>query len=101
MDSRKERYGFTERTVLLKNIKIWIDTDLKIILLHYQNNYRMLKLVARMSKFFASLCSSALHNNYDNSTKLFSDLYIFVFSKIILFPCLNGDFTFPVNNFIF
>jgi len=28
-----------ERMVLLKYIKIWLDTDIKIILLNHQNNY--------------------------------------------------------------
>jgi len=28
-----------ERFISLKYLKIWVDTDLKIILLEYQNNY--------------------------------------------------------------
>jgi len=30
---------YTERTVLLTYLKIWLDTDLKIILLNHQNNH--------------------------------------------------------------
>jgi len=30
---------YTERTVLLKCLKILLNADLKIILLNYQNNY--------------------------------------------------------------
>jgi len=30
---------YTERMVLLKDLKFWLDTDLKVILLNYQNNY--------------------------------------------------------------
>jgi len=33
------RETFTERTVLLKNLKIYLGAGLKIILLNYQNNY--------------------------------------------------------------
>jgi len=50
--------------------------------LDHQNNYlelsRTLKLVTRMSKFFAVLssCLSILHNYFDDPTKLFSDLHV-------------------------
>jgi len=53
-------------------VKILLDTVLKIILLDHldhQNNYennRTLKLMARMSKLFAALCSSVLHNYFDS-----------------------------------
>jgi len=41
----------------------------------------MLKLVARMSKFFAafSLHLNSLRNYFDGPTKLFSDLYVVKF----------------------
>jgi len=54
----------------------WIQIR-KIILLNYQNKYLTLKLVARISKFFAALfIIFKLPTNYfDGLTKLFSALY--------------------------
>jgi len=54
------RFDYTERTILLKYLKIYkLDTDLKII---HQNNY--IRLVARMLKFAAlsSTFKRVLHN---------------------------------------
>jgi len=34
-----KHFFYTERTILLKCLKIQLDTDLKIILLDYQKNY--------------------------------------------------------------
>jgi len=47
------------------NLKIQLDTDLKIILLVYQNNYTQ----AKMSKLFAALfimLECVLHNYFDS-----------------------------------
>jgi len=35
---------YMERTILLKYLKIYLDIDLKIILLDYQNNYVIMYL---------------------------------------------------------
>jgi len=45
--------SYTERTVLLKYLKISLDTDLKIILLDHQNN--SVEYSSWMSKLFAVL----------------------------------------------
>jgi len=57
-----------------EKLKILLDTDLKIILLNYQNNFvRILKIISNTAKYFYILATglNVLHNYFDNSTKLF------------------------------
>jgi len=53
--------------------KILLDIDLKIILLDYQNNFGIIKIMSNIEKNFNSLATSlsALHNYFHSSTKLF------------------------------
>jgi len=59
---------FTERS------KILLDTDLKIILLDYQNNFvGILKIMCNVEKNFdilATSSSNVLHDYFGSSTKL-------------------------------
>ena len=66
----KDIHGKNDDWSIYKNVSI-IDTDLKIILLDYQNNYaRNLRMMGNAMKNFDLL-------NYFNSlTKLFSNLYV-------------------------
>jgi len=52
-----------------------LDTDQKIILLDYQNNFirNILKIMSNAAKNFDILATnlSVLHNYFDSSTKLF------------------------------
>jgi len=46
-------YRITERTILLRDLKILLNTDLKIILLDYQNNFvGTLKIMSNAAKNF-------------------------------------------------
>jgi len=67
--------------------------NLKIILLDHQNNYVGRVLWWLEYHHFlqhCSLCLSFIHNYFEGSTKLFSDLYLpkflekFYFNKVIL-----------------
>jgi len=53
--------------------KIYLNTDLKIILLDHQNNFvGILKIMSNAAKSFDIVTSLNVHHNYfDNSTKLF------------------------------
>jgi len=70
--------------------KILLDADQKIILLVYQNNFvEILKIMSNAAKNFDILATSlsVLRNYFDNSTKLFSDLYpvkIYIFQPFFL-----------------
>jgi len=79
-------------TILLRKPKVLLDTDLKIILLDYQNNFvEILKIMDNTAKNFASLATSlsVLQNYFDRSTKLLfwtvSDKNFRSFSKTIFF----------------
>jgi len=66
------------KMVLLKYLKIWLDTDLKIILLDHQNNYVersswLLECYNFLQRYLLRL--SVLHNYFNNST-LLPDLYL-------------------------
>jgi len=63
-----------ERTILLKYLKIELDTDLKIIMLAHQNNY--VGNSSMMSNAAKNLDILALHNYFDGPIKLFSSLYL-------------------------
>jgi len=54
------------------NIKIYLDTDLKIILLHYQNNYVECLNIDKIAKSFNILATSwnVLHNYFDDLNKI-------------------------------
>jgi len=71
-----------ERTVLLKYLKIYLDTDLKIILLDCENNYEVHWLLERQN--FCSIAGKRFLHNYFSSTKLFSDLYLTKFSDTLI-----------------
>jgi len=67
-----EHFAYTERTILL-NLKL-LDTDLKIILLDYQNNFvRILIIMSDAAKNFYILAASL------------SIIILIVFNKIIFF----------------
>jgi len=69
-----EHFAYTERTILL-NLKL-LDTDLKIILLDYKNNFvGNLKNNERCCKKFLYF-SNQFEHYFDNLTKLFSFLLI-------------------------
>jgi len=70
----------------------YVDTDLKIILLDYQNNYvgnlSNKQYCKKVLTFQANF--SVLHKYFDNPIKLFTDLYLAKFldtSAKLLFPC--------------
>jgi len=63
-----------ERTILLKYLKIELDTDLKIIMLAHQNNY--VGNSSMMSNAAKNLDILVLHNYFDGPIQLFSDLYL-------------------------
>jgi len=56
-----------------KESKIWLDTDLKMILLDHQNNFvKTLKIMSNAAKNFDFLATlSVLRNYFDNSKLLF------------------------------
>jgi len=63
-----------KRTILLKESKILLDTDLKIIWLNHQNNFvGALNIMSNAAKNFDILATSlnVLHNYFDSSIKLF------------------------------
>jgi len=58
----------TEKTILLKCLKIWLDIDLKTILLVHQNNYeRIAQAYWTMQQSFNILAASfsVSHNYFD------------------------------------
>jgi len=60
-------------TATIHGKKILLDTDLKIILLHHQNNFvGILKIMNNIAKNVDILAPSfsVLHNYFDNSIKL-------------------------------
>jgi len=62
--------------ILLKYLIIWPDTDLKIILLDYQNDYvGRSSIMSNAVKSFDILATSlsVIHNYFDGLTKLLSD----------------------------
>ena len=76
-----------ERMILLKYLKIQLDTDLKIILLNHQNNCTIFKLLLESRNFFATL--SSYLNNYFYSTK-FSNLHLTKFLDIKILFVINS-----------
>jgi len=69
--------AYAEKTILLRDRKTLLDTDLKIILLDHQNNFvGTLKIMSNARKNFDILATSLsiLHNYFDGSN-YFSDLY--------------------------
>jgi len=65
--------GYTERTILLRDLKFCLDTDLKIILLDHQNNFvRILKIMSNVAENFdiSATSLSVLFNYFDNLMKL-------------------------------
>jgi len=92
--------------ILLKYLKILLDTDLKIILLK-QNNYvgnsSMMNNTAKNLTSSTSL--SVLHNYFDDPAKLFSDLYLAKFLDIsakLFYPCvslISHVQRFPMNDY--
>jgi len=68
------------KMILLKYLKIWLDIDLKIILLNYQNNYVGCSNMSDAAKDFDIL---AAWHNYFNLTKLFLNLYLTKFLDIL------------------
>jgi len=72
-------------------------TDLKIILLNYQNNYVKRSNWLREYQNFLHHCSSFLSvlHDYFNDPKLFSDLYLIKFFNISaksFFSCKHAKF---------
>jgi len=65
---------------MLQYLKIKLDTNLKIILLGYQNYYGHSSIMSSAAKSFDILAISLniLHNYFDDLTKLFSDLYLYL-----------------------
>jgi len=61
---------YTERTILLRDLTILLDTDWKIIVLDHQNNFETLR-TSNAAKNFLATGLSVLHNYFDSSTKLF------------------------------
>jgi len=59
-----------------------ISLDLKIILLDHQNYYRKLKHDEQCCKKISNQPTWVLHNYFDSSTKLFSDLHLDKFLDI-------------------
>jgi len=59
---------YTERTILLKYLKIMLDTELKIILLNHRNNYvensSMISNTEKILKRFLAISLSILCNYY-------------------------------------
>jgi len=63
-----------EKNNFAEGPKIWLDTDLKIIMSDHQNNFvGILEIMSIGAKNFASLATnlSVLRNYFDRSTKLF------------------------------
>jgi len=60
------------KAILLRESKILLDTNLKIILLGHQNNFvETLKIMSNATNFDVLAASlSVLHNYFDRSTKL-------------------------------
>jgi len=75
-------FYYTKRMVLLKYLKIWRDTDLKIILLNQNNYLKRLKCWWQCRKKFqhSSNQFEHPHNYLIVQTKLFSNLYLSEFS---------------------
>jgi len=66
---------------MLQYLKIKLDTNLKIILLGYQNYYvGHSSVMSSAAKSFdiLAISLSILHNYFDDLTKLFSDLYLYL-----------------------
>ena len=62
------------RVILLKNLNIYLDTDLKIILLNHQNNFAgILNIMSNAAKYFDILVTNFrfTYNCFDSSAKLF------------------------------
>jgi len=55
---------------LLKYLKIWLNTDLKIILLDHQNNYVERLSVDNTAKSFDILTVLILHNYFECSNNI-------------------------------
>jgi len=78
--------------ILLKQLKIEVDTDLKITLLDHRNNYvGNSSMMSNAAKSFdiPAISLSVLHNYFDGLTKLFSNLYLTTFLDVsvkLLFP---------------
>ena len=83
--------------ILLKYLKSQIITDLKLILLHHQNNLNVgnssiMSNAAKSFSYSVATCLSVLHNYFDGPTKLFSDMYLAKFSDTSAkscFPCIG------------
>jgi len=70
--------------ILLKDLKILLDIDQKIILLDHQNNFiGILKIISNAAKYFDILATSLSvpHNYFDNS-----------YNKITLLICIELKF---------
>jgi len=50
--SRNSKMHHTKETILLRDLKILLDTDLKIILLNHRNNFGILKIMSNATKKF-------------------------------------------------
>jgi len=95
-----------EKKDIAKRFKILLDTDLKIILLAYQNNFvGTLKIMINAAKNFdfSNFSFSVLHSNYFNSLR---KLLFFLYSKILdlsakpFFPFIIFSFSFAFFFFI-
>jgi len=81
-----------ERTILLKYLKIYIDTDIKIILDHQNNYVKSFSMMNNTAKKIDILAINlnVLHNYFDSSIKLFSNLYLaqFLNTSAKFSPCI-------------
>jgi len=71
--------SYMERTILSRYLKIYLDTDSKIILLNCQNYYvGCSSIMSNATQNFdiPAISLSVLHNYFNRLTKLFSYLYL-------------------------
>jgi len=91
-----QRSTYTERNNFAEVFQNWLDADLKIILLNYRNNY-VRRSNWLLDQNFLQRCSMLkFHIYFDDSTKLFSDLYLAKFLDISaksLFLCSDRRIT--------
>jgi len=82
----------SERTILLKYLKIYLNTDLKICRNNYAEHSQHYEQYVHVKSSIDILATSlsVLHNYFDGPIKLFSDLYVAKFlnkSAKPFFPC--------------
>jgi len=79
---------YTERTILLRDLKFCLDTDLKIILLDHQNNYvERSNQLLKYQNFLQHLLILRFHLSF---SKIVLSVYVYVY--VLIYCQLNINF---------